>query len=549
MKSLHVDPYGFYKNLKPQERIAVVCGNGPSLRGFDFARELDGFDVFGMNAAYRHWDRIGWYPTYYSCLDYVVGMSHLHEIARLIERRDEYGIRAFFLTANVVRALGALSKLTCVINFDVWRLRHWKLFFFYRPVQICGSTGSGTLLWAAYLGYKSIMLLGIDGYSVEILPESSLGEYAVLTVSETPKHNPNYFIDDYQQKGDKYNIPNPDKPKGYVQHTECWDAIRMPLRLLDVEVVNANPQSGICAFPKCSFAEAVGRLAGRRASLDEMRNAPGLAGLHSREENLQLNEVEVFYPFLPEHNGIMLDVGAHVGASCLYFLSRGYAVHAFEPDAQNRAALAKLTHGYDKLIIDSRAVADVSDEQRFWYATPDSSGASGLLPFTENHAQTASVTTVTLRDYCSERNITHVDFLKIDAEGYDLMALTGFPFESIRPACILCEFEDRKTLPLGYSLHDLANFLLERGYHVFMSEWWTILRYGIQHQWRRIVPWPSECLPFAWGNLLAFEQKPDTAKLERVVDDLISTTKNHKRISTAMAHALRSKLTVKQNIK
>ena len=48
----------------------VVLGNGPSLEGFDFAR-LRPFDVIGMNAAYRYWDEIGWYPTYYICLDTV----------------------------------------------------------------------------------------------------------------------------------------------------------------------------------------------------------------------------------------------------------------------------------------------------------------------------------------------------------------------------------------------------------------------------------------------------------------------------------------------
>ena len=43
---------------------AVVLGNGPSLRGFDFGR-LSRFDVFGMNAAYRYWYEIGWFPQYY----------------------------------------------------------------------------------------------------------------------------------------------------------------------------------------------------------------------------------------------------------------------------------------------------------------------------------------------------------------------------------------------------------------------------------------------------------------------------------------------------
>jgi hypothetical protein len=55
---------GEFKPLKrplPRGRVLVVLGNGPSLAGFDFSR-FRGFDAIGMNAAYRYWDEIGWYP-------------------------------------------------------------------------------------------------------------------------------------------------------------------------------------------------------------------------------------------------------------------------------------------------------------------------------------------------------------------------------------------------------------------------------------------------------------------------------------------------------
>src|SRR5690606_38196112 len=81
----------------------VLLGNGPSLRDFDFAR-LAGADTIGMNAAYRYWDRINWYPTYYCCMDKVVIMSHDEEILRLIRERKTNGIRRFFLRKIFVDA-------------------------------------------------------------------------------------------------------------------------------------------------------------------------------------------------------------------------------------------------------------------------------------------------------------------------------------------------------------------------------------------------------------------------------------------------------------
>lgn len=541
MKNLHIEPYEFYRNLKPQERTAVVCGNGPSLRDFDFARELEGFDVFGMNAAYRHWDKVGWYPDYYICRDPEVGMSHVAEISRLVERRMHYGIRAFALTANVVRALGVLGKLSCVVNLDFWAVRMHKIFFDYASIRYPISTGISCLLWAAYLGYKNIILLGVDGYPVEALPETVIDERNICTITETPKSNPNYFIDDYQRKGDIYNNPNTLRYEGFSSLRDCWQGIAAPLRLLDVVVVHANPASTETNFTKCSFEQAVPLLVGLRESLDASRAEPGLAGVHAREAGAFFNEVAVFYPYLPEKNGLMIDVGALNGSSSIHFLTRGYRVHAFEPDPENRAMLQRTVSGRYDMTIDGRAVTDISGEEKPWFRSPESAGASGLAPFTATHALTTSVKTITLRDYCAEKKITQVDFLKIDAEGFDLHVLKGFPFESLRPTCILCEFEDKKTLPLGYSVHDTADFLTERGYYVLMSEWHPIARYGIRHQWRRIVPWPSECLPFAWGNLLAFARKPQEAQISDNILKLIEIIGVEEGMAVKVA-AVRNKL-------
>jgi hypothetical protein len=46
-----------------------------------------------------------------------------------------------------------------------------------------------------------------------------------------------------------------------------------------------------------------------------------------------------------------------------------------------------------------------------------------------------------------------VDFLKIDTESHDLFVHQGYPWECGKPAVIECEFEDAKTVPLGYTFH------------------------------------------------------------------------------------------------
>jgi hypothetical protein len=84
------------------------------------------------------------------------------------------------------------------------------------------------------------------------------------------------------------------------------------------------------------------------------------------------------------------------------------------------------------------------------------------------------------------------------------MALRGYPWDRSKPRVIVCEFEDAKTRPLGYDYHDLAGFLVARGYRLIVSEWRPIVRYGVQHRWRRFAEYPCELTESAaWGNLIA----------------------------------------------
>jgi hypothetical protein len=90
--------------------------------------------------------------------------------------------------------------------------------------------------------------------------------------------------------------------------------------------------------------------------------------------------------------------------------------------------------------------------------------------------------------------------------------LQTFPWAQQRPRVVVCEFEDRKTEPLGYDVDDLGHFLIGLGYTVLLSEWFPIIEYGTRHQWRRVVPYPSRMIdPLGWGNFIAVE--PELGRL------------------------------------
>lgn len=207
--------------------------------------------------------------------------------------------------------------------------------------------------------------------------------------------------------------------------------------------------------------------------------------------------------------GVMIDVGAHYGESLEPYLRRGWRILAFEPDPANRAELARHVDT-SRIRLLPVAVSDRAVEGASFFASDESTGISSLSAFRDSHRQVATVEVRTLRDVLSEDPVDRVDYLKIDTEGHDLFVLKGFPFDRLRPEVIVCEFEDGKTVPLGYGHHDLGSLLIEQGYQVLLSEWYPIERYGAAHRWRRLRRYPCDLeAPAAWGNFIGFRQGVD----------------------------------------
>ena len=211
--------------------------------------------------------------------------------------------------------------------------------------------------------------------------------------------------------------------------------------------------------------------------------------------------------------GVMVDVGAHHGESLVPYWGRGWSIQAFEPDPANRALLEK-NIPVDRIRLHTCAVSDREAEGVSFFASEESDGISSLSAFRPTHRETDKVAVRTLARVLAEEGVSRVDFLKIDTEGHDLFVLKGFPWERMKPEVILCEFEDSKTVPLGYDYRAMGDYLVERGYQVFLSEWAPIVRYGVQHTWRSFRPYPCALEdPAGWGNFVAVRAGADAAPL------------------------------------
>lgn len=245
-------------------------------------------------------------------------------------------------------------------------------------------------------------------------------------------------------------------------------------------------------------------------------------GEFQRGHKAQLNDEEMLARFFGDDCSVMIDVGANFGNSCDVYLGKGWTVHAFEPDPYNRSKLLEVWPNDPKLIVNTEAVDDKGGQELSFFASDESTGISGLSAFTKGHKEVCKVQTTTLRDYYKTAGLKHIDFLKVDVEGFDKFVLDGFPWEIDRPEVVLAEFEDNKTLPLGYTIHDLAKVMEDNGYTVYVSEWHPIVRYGIAHDWRRFLKYTSKLkLGETWGNLIGFKNDPGIDQLRQMVKDTL----------------------------
>lgn len=505
----HRGTYRNFDHLRFEGQVmgdaCAVIGNGPSLKGFDL-RKLGRMASIGMNAAYRHWERIGWYPSYYACLDLVVGESHRDAILEMVRNRRELGIQLFLLRSNLAEWLRERIGDPAVVNFDILRLGSAVLSA--DPV----TTGSHSAAFAAMLGYTRIYLLGIDcNYVEKVQGAVSLGGN-ILEISEEIE-NPNYFFDDYQRAGDRFNIPNPNPGL----HLRAWERIAPSVRARGAEIFNTNETSAVTFFKESSVDHFV--------RCESLGDHPPLA----RDAHAGVDETGVVAHLLANRTGrqfVMLDVGAHFGTSAAYFDKLGWTIYCFEPDPKNRSKLLERFSAHENVIIDTRAVSDTPATSVSFFTSEVSTGISGMLAFHDTHKQTGLVDVTTISDFIRSRNVDSIDFLKIDVEGFDLSVLKGVPWESVLPDVIEAEFEDAKTEKLGHNFVDICEYLVDRGYTVYLSEWHPIIRYGIPHDWCRVVRYPAALLSkSAWGNLLAFRNDPGEATVRAAFDACVKFRK------------------------
>jgi len=124
---------------------------------------------------------------------------------------------------------------------------------------------------------------------------------------------------------------------------------------------------------------------------------------------------------------IVLDIGAHIGYYTLIFAKLAGEegrVFAFEPDLDNFTLLKKNVefNGYPNVILEQKAISSKSGKAKLFLSYENIKGHT--ICDLQNNKPSILVDSIKLDDYFNDSN-NRIDFIKLDVEGAELLALKG----------------------------------------------------------------------------------------------------------------------------
>lgn len=191
--------------IRSQSQKVILLGNGPSCKHIDFKKI--NCATIGMNVAFRHWYKINWFPDIYCCLDVELLKCHFSAISELIKNKK---CQKFFLRKHF-QSICKKNNIE-ILEENVYYLEDMEHILFESNKHI--TTGSYALRFALFLGYIDIRLIGIDSNYINYVENCEKKNNSIKSTALEIKYDKpsvNYFFDDYQKKGDVYNVPNVDK--------------------------------------------------------------------------------------------------------------------------------------------------------------------------------------------------------------------------------------------------------------------------------------------------------------------------------------------------
>jgi FkbM family methyltransferase len=172
------------------------------------------------------------------------------------------------------------------------------------------------------------------------------------------------------------------------------------------------------------------------------------------------------------HDPIAIDVGGNLGGFSLYLSLKGFSVHAFEPIAETfnlmqenfrlNPQLATRIHGYPLGCGAQNEVVEFILSK----ASPQQNKIAPIANQPGNYDKICQCKVVKIDTFLEELNITQVDFLKIDVEGFETQVLKGAEkfLSDGKIKFIYTELIPQAFADAGSSMEEFLQLLSDFGY-------------------------------------------------------------------------------------
>jgi len=173
---------------------------------------------------------------------------------------------------------------------------------------------------------------------------------------------------------------------------------------------------------------------------------------------------------------IVFDIGANIGEYSQMISERSLefdldiALHLFEPTKSCFATLSKRFNAKN-IVLNNFGVSDINTNARIYYDKEKSGLASlyqrNLDSYNLKLNESEEIELRRLDTYIVEKNIHHIDFIKIDIEGHELKAFEGFGKYLNGNFIDYIQFEyGGANLDSHTSLMEIYKFLKTRGFQI-----------------------------------------------------------------------------------
>lgn len=119
---------------------------------------------------------------------------------------------------------------------------------------------------------------------------------------------------------------------------------------------------------------------------------------------------------------VVIDIGANIGEFSRTIVERASRLIAIDPDPNVCEALSRNLNSFSNAIVLQRAMSDADSRVEFYVSTKN---ADSSLVRPTQYSETVSVKAMRLDTLIEELGVDRVDFLKLEAEGWEPEILAG----------------------------------------------------------------------------------------------------------------------------